>query len=308
MVKGFLSHLSNKAKLAMLFGLLLGFLLFSYLLGILLLIPFMGPGIIQQLSAINYSDPSMVNAHKAMQIINMAVGLLLPSWLFVYFTEQNPSNYLGLRSLIPRNKLLLTAVFMIVIQPFISFTNDINSYMALPASFSGIEQWMKDMEDQAQQITDAFLGTLSLPGFLVNFFMIALLPAFCEEILFRGVLANLLRKWTGNIHWAVIISALVFAGIHLQFYGFLPRFLLGLMFGYLFFQTGSLWIPIVAHFTNNFLAVLIEYLFRKGIISVNAEQFGFSDNYLVVALSLVLGGYIFYLVYRKRKEESNLSF
>jgi membrane protease YdiL (CAAX protease family) len=117
---------------------------------------------------------------------------------------------------------------MLSAQPVISLLNEWNSRMILPESLSGLENWMKSSETQAQKITEAFLSTSSWSGFLVNTFMIALLPAFSEELLFRGILARLLRDWTRNIHIGVILSALVFAGIHLQFYGFLPRFMLGI--------------------------------------------------------------------------------
>jgi len=132
--------------------------------------------------------------------------------------------------------------------------------------------------------------------------MIAILPAIAEEILFRGVIAKYLNEWTRNLHWAVFISAFIFAAIHLQFYGFLPRLLLGMALGYLYFWSGSLWLPIAAHFTNNFLSVVIEFLYRKQIIHTNAEDFGTNSTVWLTLISvtgvcLILG----YLKMRHRQ-------
>jgi hypothetical protein len=136
--------------------------------------------------------------------------------------------------------------------------------------------------------------------------MIAILPAFAEEILFRGVLANLFKDWTKNVHVAVFLSSFIFAAIHMQFYGFLPRFLLGMALGYLFFWSGSLWLPVAAHFTNNFLSVIVEFLFRKGITSTNADNFGTNNAAWLTAISIVGVTALLYYIYKltnKQKTE-----
>ena len=290
MLQGSLSKLRPAGKAALLLGLLLALLLFSALLGILMLVPFYGAGILQALSAPDFNDPAMVNAYKAMQIVNMAGGLLLPALLYVWLAYSQPRGYLKLNGLPSWLPLLLSAVIIIVAQPAIGLMNDWNAGLKLPGFLSGLETWMRNSEDQAAKITEAFLGTTSFGGLALNIFMIALLPALCEEILFRGVVAQLFTEWTRNIHWGIFISAFIFATIHLQFYGFLPRFLMGEAFGYLFYWTGSLWIPVTAHLANNLLSVLAEFLYRKGLISLNSDQIGSSGSVFVIILSLVTAG------------------
>ncbi len=295
MLKGFLVNHSPAVKLTLLLALLLAFLLFSTLFGILALIPFFGPGIITALASPDYSNPAMINALKALQILNMAGGLLLPALLFVWLTDKKPSSYLKLSTIPAWLTLLLAAILIVAAQPFIGFTNELNSQLKLPAAFSGIESWMRNEENLAQRITEAFLSTTTLTGLAVNIFMIALLPAICEEILFRGVIAQLFTEWTRNIHWGIFISSVIFAAIHLEFYGFLPRFLLGMSFGYLFYWSGSLWLPVIAHLINNLLSVVVEFLFRKGTISMNADQFGAPNSLVAVLISfLVVGGIMYY--------------
>lgn len=89
--------------------------------------------------------------------------------------------------------------------------------------------------------------------------LIALVPAIGEELLFRGVFQRLFTEWFRNIHWGIWISAILFSAIHFQFFGFLPRLFLGVIFGYLLELTSSMWVPIVAHFVNNLTGVIIAF-------------------------------------------------
>ena len=297
MLKGAYSQINNFSKLILLVTLVFSFLLFSTLLGILVLVPFFGTGVISLLSAPDYSSNAVVTGMKAIQIITMAGGLLLPAVIYLWLcspygrTEGNfhkPHNYIP---------FVLTALLILFAQPIIGWANELNSYLSLPEGLFFIENWMKNAESQGELITEAFLSTTSTSGLLVNIFMIAILPAFAEEILFRGVLASLFKDWTKNTHVAVFLSAFVFSAIHMQFYGFLPRFLLGLALGYLFFWSGGLWLPIMAHFINNFLSVIVEFLFRKGMIHTNAENFGMDNAAWLTAISIIFVTCIMYYIY-----------
>ena len=306
MLRGAYSQLSNISKFILLITLVFSFLLFSTLLGILVLVPFFGTGIISLLSAPDYSRVSVVNAMKALQIINMAGGLLLPAVIYRWLCTPDIKANKGLLRPYHYLPIVLSALLIVFAQPIIGWTSELNSRLSLPEGLSFIENWMKNAETQGEMITEAFLATTSTSGLLVNVFMVAILPAFAEEILFRGALASLFKDWTKNIHLAVFLSAFIFAAIHMQFYGFLPRFLLGTALGYLFFWSGSLWLPIVAHFTNNFLSVIVEFLFRKGIIHTNAENFGLDNAAWLTAFSLIgvsiVVYFIFNLTIKQRKE------
>ena len=137
-------------------------------------------------------------------------------------------------------------------------------------------------------------------SFLFNMMMIAVLPAIGEEIMFRGLIQRLLKEWLGNIHIAIFISALLFSAMHMQFYGFLPRMALGMVFGYLFYWTGSLWIPIFAHFIQNGMVVVVTYLGQRGIIGGDYENFGTSDSMPVILLGLVISSIILFIIRKHR--------
>ncbi len=296
MLRGIYCHKSPLSKLVLLVTLFLGFLLFSSLVAMVTLMPFYGIKVIQMLTSPDYSDPSVVNAMKFIQIINMVGGLLFPALLYLWLSLPNNEKYQGFRLSVSAWGIPLAILLMIAAQPLVSWTNELNSYLKLPQWLSGLETWMKNTDHEGELITDAFLNTTSYSGLMVNIFMIALLPAFAEELLFRGALARLMKEWTHNIHIAVFISAFVFSAIHLQFYGFLPRFLLGEALGYLFFWSGSLWLPIAAHFTNNFLSVIVDFLYHKGYTQVNSDKFGTDNAAWLTILSLVIVGGILYYI------------
>jgi membrane protease YdiL (CAAX protease family) len=122
---------------------------------------------------------------------------------------------------------------------------------------------MKLKEAQMAEMTKQLLVMKSIPVLLINLLMLAIIPAVGEEFIFRGCLQKIFGRWIGNYHIAIWITAIIFSGIHFQFYGFMPRMLLGALFGYLLVWSGSLWLPILAHFMNNGVAVVTAYVFQQ---------------------------------------------
>jgi len=170
--------------------------------------------------------------------------------------------------------------------------------MKLPESLKGIEDWMKATETEAANLTGAFIKMDSIGLFLFNLLMIGVLPAIGEEMLFRGLLQRLLRDWFGNIHVAIFMAAFFFSAMHMQFYGFFPRMMLGVIFGYLFYWSGSLWVPIWAHFINNGSVIIFAWLAQHGVIKGDYESFGSSDNLFVILFSAVILGMVLFIIRR----------
>jgi hypothetical protein len=122
---------------------------------------------------------------------------------------------------------------------------------------------------------------------LLNLFICAALPAIGEEFFFRGTLQQLFNQWFKNKHVAIIVTAFLFSAIHLQFYGFIPRFLLGLYLGYLFVWTGSLWAPIFAHFLHNGISVGIQYFANQQGIEPEMNYL-LTDELPMLIISIVI--------------------
>lgn len=241
-----------------------------------------------------------VNIIKLLQIVQSTGLFLVPPFLLGYLFENNSFKYLKLKtnpSLLP---VVITGIIMIAGIPLINFLASVNAQMKLPEFLSGVEEWMKMKEIEAQAITDAFFKVNTLPGFFVNVLMIAIIPAFGEELLFRGVIQRIFKDWTKNIHWAIFITAFLFSAMHMQFYGFIPRFIMGLFFGYLFVWSGSIWLPIAAHFINNCFAVLFSYLMHLNLVEKDIDTIGSSaDTIIYLIFSVIITGSLTYLVYKK---------
>jgi len=193
-------------------------------------------------------------------------------------------------------------VLMFIAAPFINLVGEWNANMIFPDWLSGVEKWMRSSEESAERLTKAFLKVDGLSGLWFNLFMIAVLPAIGEEFLFRGIIQRIFTNWTRNHHWGIWISAILFSALHMQFFGFVPRMILGALFGYLLVWSGSMWLPIAAHFINNALAVIVMYLIDKNLIGQEVEEIGSTGgSYYWAIISLVLI-FLFLLMIKRQNE------
>jgi len=156
-------------------------------------------------------------------------------------------------------EILLVIMLAFFLFPITNFTGQLNSEMHLPDWMSGLEEWMIEKEDKADRLIDLLISSNTFWVMLLNIVMIAVLPAIGEELIFRGVFQKIFYKLFRSGHSAVWFTAIIFSAVHFQFLGFIPRFILGLVFGYLYLWSGTLWLPIIAHFINNAVPVAGTY-------------------------------------------------
>ncbi len=243
----------------------------------------------------DYSIPKSVNALKFLQLFTSVGLFIVPPLLFAYFTGFQ----LQLLQKINRQTVLLAIAIMLIANPFVAYLMQWNQALNLPDFLEAVQRWMETSEQKAMQLTEAFLAMNSMGDLLINLFLIALIPAIGEELLFRGVLQQLFAKWTGKIHLAIFISAFLFSAIHIQFFGFLPRFVLGLILGYMFCWSKNLWLPILAHFTNNALAIIFTYQFVANKIQIDFLNEETPVNISGAFISLLAVTLLMYLLYKK---------
>ena len=280
----------------------------SYLVGILAMIFFLDLDIFSDPNLIsNFANPDVVTGLKILQAANVIGTFILPVLIFAYLVSDQWKKYL----LLDRNPGLLASlsvIFMIVLaQPWINFSVSLNEAMSLPDLLSGMESWMKEKEESAAQITEHFLYMENPGDLIVNVLLIGLSAALGEELFFRGLLQPFFQRKTGNKHVAVWVTAILFSAIHLQFYGFIPRMLLGALFGYLLVWSGSLWLPILAHFVNNAGAVLATYYFSENESGLRIDEVGSSsDDWLYLLLTAPLLVMSIVVIYRRRLRLSAL--
>jgi uncharacterized protein len=280
-------------------------LFMSMFAGILLALPFWGLDTLQLLANLDVTNPNVTGFLKYLQVIQ-SIGLFIAPALFLgwLFYRKNPDlcgMRLNQRPLLV--SVLLAALIIVVALPVINFLGEMNSRLVLPKALAGLENWMKSSEESAAKITEAFLMTNSVQTMLINLLVMALMPAISEELFFRGLLQRIFIDWTKNIHTGIIVTAAFFSFFHFQFYGFLPRMVLGLLLGYLFLWSRSIWIPMVAHFANNGLAVVLSfYLSNKKMSSKSLDDFGVSqDTVIFLIISIVMVGLLLLYLYKMEK-------
>jgi membrane protease YdiL (CAAX protease family) len=225
------------------------------------------------------NNPSILVApglkyRPALQILLFAqsVGLFLIPPVVLAMTEgKKLKSFYGLK--FPQ-LMQVALVFLIIVlsTPVMEWVTLINQNMKLPKFLDGIEEWMRRSEDSLMETTMLLLKMSSIKEFLLNIFLIALVAAISEELMFRGAIQRIFSRIFNNPHIAIWVSAFVFSAIHMQFYGFLPRLLLGAGFGYLYLWSGSLWCSIFAHFLNNAFAVCQAYYLQKHHLPLDAEN------------------------------------
>ncbi|MBP7497085.1 MAG: CPBP family intramembrane metalloprotease [Bacteroidales bacterium] len=262
--------------------------------------------LINLLSSLDYNNHFHINILKYFQILQALGFFVLPSILAAYLFSSSKLSFLMVEHKTKKSTLLLSCIIVIIAMPAIDLMVKINEAMHLPAFLKGLEEWMLNSEKNAKIITEAFLNVTTLKGLFLNIIMIGVLPAIGEEFVFRGVLQRIFKNWTKNSHIAIIISAILFSGIHLQFYGFIPRMLLGVMFGYLLLWTNSIWVPVIAHFINNTTAIIVNYMMINKIHIFNYNISDFenmiddSSRYLLIFSSFIITGLIMFIFYKSK--------
>jgi uncharacterized protein len=198
---------------------------------------------------------------------------------------------------------VLVVLLAMCVIPVTSFTSLINSQIHFPNWMSGVEDWMVKKEDSAGRVIQMITTPASFVTMLGNIIIIAILPAVGEEMIFRGVLQKILARLVRSDHAAIWITAFIFSSLHLQFFGFLPRFILGLVFGYLFYWSGTLWLPILAHFVNNAVSVAGDY-FRTGDLSGGLANAGFW--HIIVGMIFPVAAIVLIMLYFRNKSVTEL--
>ena len=288
------------------FVILASFLIFM-VIALIAAVPLFGlDSIMNMPNMSDLTDPASMKLLKYLQVVQSIGLFIVPPVVLAWLFNGYVSQYLHLDKKINSSSLVLIVMLIFASAPVINFIGEMNMRMILPEWLSGLEEWMKDSEEKAAQITEAFLKVEGIKGLLFNLFMIAFLPAIGEELLFRGIIQRIFTRMTKNHHWGIWIAAVLFSALHLQFYGFVPRMLLGVLFGYLLVWSGTMWLPIVAHFLNNAFAVVAMYYIDNGMLNPKVEAYGATaESYYLAAISLVLV-LVFLFIIKKENKKNRL--
>jgi membrane protease YdiL (CAAX protease family) len=235
----------------------------------------------------NVIMPETANDMRVMQFFSTLGTFFFPALLLAYVFSGKAAGYLQLRK--PRlASVFLTVLAVLVARPFLNLTVYLNERLVLPEFMHGLEAWMQQMEETARQLILQMLQADNAWILIFNIFLLGLLAAVGEEFMFRGVTQRVFEKLFRNPHAVIWTVAVIFSAIHLQFYGFVPRMLLGALMGYLLLWTKSLWVPVTAHFTNNAIGVLLSYFASGTKLEEQLESIGTGHTIWTAAVSLAM--------------------
>ena len=262
-------------------------------------LPFTGGQVLEYFSG-NQSAEGL-NLMRYFQIMSHVGLFIVPALAFAFILSHNPLKYLGFAANSGLRRLVLGSLIMLVAAPLSAYVFELNQHMHFPDGLKSVETWMRNMETTAEQMTRYFVAVDTWQSLLFNVFMIAVIPSIGEELIFRGLIQKLFTQWTRNQHIAVLITAILFSAMHLQFFSFLPRFVLGMLLGYMFVWSGNIWVPIVAHFVNNLAALLLFFYFERGIISFDIEDIGATTMAPAFALASLAAVIMLFVAFRRAK-------
>jgi len=225
---------------------------------------------------------------KIMQVILVAITFIVPVLLFAVVIRQEKWKFLPLQKMPNIKQLLIALTICIIALPIVSYTAEWNSNIHFPDSLKNIENWMRIKENAANETIKIFFANNTISNMISNLFVVAFMAGLSEEIFFRGFIQRLFIENKLNHHIAIWLTAILFSAIHLQFFGFIPRVLLGAVLGYLYFYSGNLWLSIIAHTVNNGFAVVMAYVTG----SIDADPFADKGtetiNLVLVIISVVI--------------------
>lgn len=201
------------------------------------------------------------------------LAFIVPAIVAMAIFYRRPFHAMGLDRAPGWLSLVVIILFYIVSLPAMNWLVSFNEAMSLPSWMGGLESWMREAEDAAAEATQRILDINSAGMLVASVFVVGFMAGLSEEMLFRGAMLRTMQDSRLGTHAVVWIVAILFSAFHMQFYGFIPRMVLGLWLGYLFVWTRNLWVPIIAHTLNNSTVVVFSYLTNKGLVPE-----GFADN------------------------------
>jgi len=243
-------------------------------------------------SMILQMDPVFILAVQGIASTFMFIGvpaLFIGIALKTPFSDYFPKVSFGLIGL-----TILISISFMVVNSAIGEWN-----MNLDFGSSEFAEWAKRSEEQLKVLTEHITNFNTTTHFILAFVVVAIIPAIGEELLFRGLIQNMFSRAFANHHVAIWLTGFIFAAIHMQFFGVVPRMLLGVLFGYLYHWSGKLSVAMIGHLTNNGLALIALYLAQQGVVEVSPEQMEESAPWPAVILFAGLSFFLIRAFYKR---------
>lgn len=254
---------------------------------------------LMQMATADWSQPNgqLLTMMRGMLLIQFLGLFVIPSMLFAYFSDPRPMEYIGLKRKGSSFYWVLGIASLMLAIPLVQYTGELNRQIHFGP---GMQQWMQSMEDSAAEQIKFLLGRNSATDLLLNIIFIAFFAGVGEELFFRGVLQRLFIKVTKSPIAGILVAAVVFSAFHFQFFGFIPRFLLGAVLGAIYWYSGSLWPAMAAHFLYDAFFITLAYYYPQ---IIESDKMPFSQP-LIIGTALLSAAMVALLVWLMKKRST----
>ncbi len=227
-------------------------------------------------------------------VIQSLLQIILPSLVTALMISRYPARFLEIDRVPRASMTLLSIALLVVSMPAFNSIIQWNASLHLPDFMQGVEQWMRQAEDRSAATIRIMQGGTSVGDLILNILIIGVMAGLGEELLFRGTIQRMLTTSGMNPHVAIWIVAVLFSAIHMQFFGFVPRMLLGALFGYLLYWSGSLWLPAIVHAANNIIYVVFQWIaLRHNMPAGNIDEIGTRPGEYIYIIASVMVSALF---------------
>ncbi|MCF8266643.1 MAG: CPBP family intramembrane metalloprotease [Ignavibacteriales bacterium] len=230
------------------------------------------------------------NALRLLQIASQILFLLAPALILAKVIYQDVGFILKFRLPAVR-EILFFIVALALLMPLFQYYVELQSYLIhnLAENSSTIKSLKEALDLLDKSLSgsyEIFLKSNSIFELSFVAVVIAVTPALCEEVLFRGFIQSSFQFRLSPFKSA-LITGLLFALIHFNPYGLLPLIFLGVFLGYSYYRSGTIIIPMILHFTNNFVSLIFYYFLDDN--SLIETQMSPPTEDLSIIISLFVG-------------------
>lgn len=231
-----------------------------------------------------YSGMTPVKIRIGM-VIQDILMFIVPAMVTAIVITRRPADFLMIRKYPSFIDIIIIGLILVASSPAMNYIIAWNQSLTLPESLRSVQQWMIESEKSVSAMIEMVTGDGSIGGLVISLLLIGVLAGFSEELFFRGAVQRVMVTTPINKHIAVWLTAIIFSSIHLQFFGFFPRLLLGAFFGYLAVWSGSIWLPVIAHILNNSIAVTLMWLKQRSIDYFDIDTIGQGETILIESIA-----------------------
>lgn len=259
-------------------------MLFIIAIGFMLIVSF--------LAKMMMPDPATTRFMRIFAVMQDLFVFILPPAIVAVICSTAPGKLLEIERKPSALWAIMAVLALLSATPTMNFIVEWNENLSLPESLAGLQDMMRAAEDSAKASIELLMGGTLVTDLIMSILIIGILAAVSEELFFRGALLGCMMQSRMSKHLAIWLTAVIFSLFHFQFFGFVPRILLGAFFGYLTVWSGSIWVSVIVHAINNSIIVVAEWLSRTGRMDFDINSAGTSSFTLILASVILTAGII----------------